>query len=92
MSAKASQAFPNATIAPEGMVYKGVVFQPIIDKCEGCARISEFEGQKYCSSYAIPSSKWSLGMCNFATHIKSEVKAQGKVNPLKASKRASKKH
>ncbi|MDH3347484.1 MAG: PxxKW family cysteine-rich protein, partial [Desulfobulbaceae bacterium] len=35
-----------------------------------------------------PEAKWRLGMCNFATHAKPEIKVvKVKINPLKASKR-----
>ena len=85
------ETFPGATETPEGMLYKGAVFHPVIDKCEGCARIRDFEGAQYCSSYPLPNAKWSMGICNFATHAKvSTGGAQAKVNPLKASKRAAK--
>lgn len=65
--------------------------KPVIDKCEGCERTKEFEGQKFCSSYRDPSRKWAHGVCNFATHVKATVDTSGKVkvNPLKASKRAA---
>jgi hypothetical protein len=34
--------------------------------------------------------KWSAGICNFATHVKIEIKTEDlKVNPLKASKKAA---
>ena len=90
MSTKNSQTFPGATMTPEGMKYNGAFFQPIIDKCEGCGRIQDFEGQQYCSSYPMPAAKWSLGTCNFSTHTRVAQAAQAKVNPLKASKRAAK--
>ena len=65
-------------------------FLPVIDKCEGCERIVEAEGNKYCDSYMNPPAKWRLGICNFATHAKPEVKIiKIRVNPLKAAKRAS---
>ncbi len=65
-------------------------FKNVIEKCEGCERIVELEGAKYCSTYADPSAKWRLGICNFATHAKPEiVTTKIRVNPLKASKRAS---
>lgn len=90
MSAKATNTFDGARMTPEGMQYNGAIFQPIIDKCEGCARVREFEGQNFCSSYPMPTAKWSLGTCNFSTHARATQAAQAKVNPLKASKRAAK--
>ena len=66
-------------------------FKPIIDKCEGCERIVEEDGEKYCKTYVNPEAKWRLGICNFATHQKPEIiVAKVRINPLKASKRASK--
>lgn len=71
-------------------VVNGVECQPIIDKCEGCERTTEYEGAKYCKSYPVPERKWSGRVCNFATHAKIETASDGKkVNPLKASKRAA---
>lgn len=61
--------------------------QPIVEKCEGCAHIIEKSGQKYCDVFPDPAFKWSVGYCNFATHIKVEAKTEKKINPLKASKR-----
>lgn len=88
---KATEVFPGASLTPEGMQYNGAVFQPVIDKCEGCARIREFEGRNYCSSYPLPTAKWSMGTCNFSTHTRANAAgSQAKVNPLKASKRAAK--
>ena len=85
-----NQNFPGATATAEGMSFKGATFSPVIENCEGCNRVKEFEGTNYCSSYAMPGAKWAMGNCNFATHVSKEIKAQGKVNPLKASKRSSK--
>ena len=71
--------------------YSDGKFQPIIDKCEGCERIVEDGGSKFCQTYLYPEAKWRLGICNFATHQKPEIKvATVRVNPLKAAKRASK--
>ena len=71
--------------------YSDGKFQQIIDKCEGCERIVEESGSKYCQTYLNPEAKWRLGICNFATHQKPEIKvAKVRVNPLKAAKRASK--
>lgn len=75
-------------------VVKGVECQPIVDNCEGCDRTVEHDGEKYCSSYPQPARKWAKQACNFATHVKLEMGTGGKtkINPLKASKRASKRH
>ena len=90
MSAKNVQNFPGAVITDQGMRYNGAIFQQVIDKCEGCGRISNFEDGRYCSSYPMPEAKWSMGICNFSTHTRTAQAAQAKVNPLKASKRAAK--
>jgi hypothetical protein len=43
----------------------------------------------YCKTYCEPSLKWTKGPCNFATHVKKEVKEDTfKLNPLKAAKRS----
>lgn len=85
--ATANQAISNATVT---QMYTSGSFSPIIDKCEGCERTIEVESTKYCKTYAAPDAKWRLGICNFATHVKPEIAvAKIKVNPLKASKRAS---
>ncbi|MDR0826363.1 MAG: PxxKW family cysteine-rich protein [Desulfovibrio sp.] len=85
------QSFPDASVTPEGMLYNGVIFQPIIDKCDGCGRVRDFAEARYCSSYPMPQAKWSMGTCNFSTHTRvTATGAQAKVNPLKASKRAAK--
>lgn len=69
--------------------YSSGLFSPISEKCEGCERIVEAAGAKYCQTYVSPEAKWRLGLCNFATHVKIELAtAKTKVNPLKASKRA----
>ncbi len=73
-----------------GVMVNGVSIQPIVEQCNGCERVRVFEEQSYCSSYPVPARKWTLGQCNFATHIAKEKGTQAKVNPLKASKRAAK--
>lgn len=90
MAKKLSEGFVGATMTQEGMLYNGFVCQPIVEQCQGCDRTQDFEGQEYCVSYPMPSTRWSMGRCNFATHVKNELKSNAKVNPLKASKRASK--
>lgn len=70
--------------------YTTGMFQPVIDKCAGCGRIVDANAQQFCQAYTSPEAKWRLGMCNFATHVKSEiVTAKVRINPLKASKRAA---
>jgi Family of unknown function (DUF6811) len=65
-------------------------FQPVIENCEGCDRVVEESGSHFCRSYLKPEAKWRLGICNFATHAKPEIKiATIRINPLKAAKRAS---
>lgn len=70
--------------------YTSGQFQQAIDKCDGCERTIEVESARFCSVYAVPSAKWRLGICNFATHVKPEIATSTiKINPLKASKRAA---
>lgn len=78
--------------ADAAAIYASGAFNPAVEKCEGCDRTIEVESTKYCKTYVSPEAKWRLGICNFATHVKPElVVAKIKVNPLKASKRASSK-
>jgi hypothetical protein len=80
----------QANISEEALAkYSSGLFNPIIDKCEGCERIVEVSSVKYCQTYTMPAAKWKLSICNFATHVKPEIATiLTKVNPLKASKRA----
>ena len=72
--------------------YSNGTFKPITEQCDGCERVVEESGTKYCKTYLNPEAKWKLGICNFATHEKPEiVVAKVRINPLKAAKRASKK-
>ena len=76
--------------AGETLKYADRSFQPVVERCEGCERIIEENSTKYCRTYLDPAAKWRQGMCNFATHAKPELKlVKVRVNPLKASKRAS---
>ena len=80
----------NAGSAATSDIYTTGIFKSIIDKCEGCDRIVTVEEERYCRTYADPSAKWKIGICNFATHVKPEITTAAiKVNPLKAAKRAS---
>jgi hypothetical protein len=59
--------------------------EKVIEKCQGCARVVD----DHCGACPVPAAKWRNGACNMATHIKAAPAAEkGKVNPLKASKRA----
>lgn len=82
-------AFDGASKVDGGIKFKGVTFKPVVEQCEGCAKIAEFEGEKFCTLYPAPDRKWVQGRCNSATHVKVAVAEQVKVNPLKASKRAA---
>lgn len=76
----------------KGCGFNGGSCHEIIDKCEGCAKVMEVETGKYCRVYPDPTAKWRIGRCPTATHVKVEFKEPAqKINPLKASKRASKK-
>jgi len=73
-----------------GCSYNGGKCYTIVENCEGCTRILEFETGKYCASFPYPAQKWQKGSCPMSTHVKkaSKVEAQ-KINPLKASKRSA---
>ena len=71
-----------------GCSFPGGSCKPIIESCEGCGKITEVDGTKYCLSYPDPQSRWVAGTCNLATHIKRDVEQiKKKINPLKASKK-----
>ena len=80
----------NAVRTEKGVLVNGLSVHPVVEQCEGCDRVRAFEEEKFCSSYPLPERKWVGGRCNFATHIQTQAVKQAKVNPLKASKRASK--
>lgn len=85
MAQKTTDTTPDNT-----PLYSSGFFNPIAEQCEGCERIIEVESNKYCKSYALPEAKWKLGICNFATHKKPEIKTVVvKINPLKAAKRGN---
>lgn len=80
----------NAVKTSEGVIVNGFIVSPCVEQCSGCERVREFDSQEFCSSYPDPASKWAMGRCNFATHVKVQTGDKAKVNPLKASKRAAK--
>ena len=67
----------GAVKTEQGVEVKGMLMQPVVEKCEGCDRVRTFEEQQFCGSYPNPAKKWFDGKA-------------AKVNPLKASKRAAK--
>jgi len=46
--------------------------RPIIEQCNGCDRVQSDGGSQLCSAFAFPETKWRLGNCSMATHIKVE--------------------
>ncbi|SNB46175.1 PxxKW family cysteine-rich protein [Geobacter sp. DSM 9736] len=74
----------------QGCAFSDGACQVVVENCEGCERVVESSIGKVCSAYPAPQKKWQTGLCNFATHVKVEIKSEEtKVNPLKASKKAS---
>ena len=73
----------------KGCTYTGGSCNEIIEDCNGCNRVIEVSGKKYCKTVPDPTSKWKAGACNFASHITREKAMENihKLNPLKASKR-----
>jgi hypothetical protein len=72
-----------------GCSFNGGTCHQVVDKCHGCDRMIQVDTGAYCRTFPDPVSKWKRGTCNFATHVKTAVKVQQKINPLKASKRES---
>lgn len=75
----------------KGCSYTGGVCREIVEQCDGCSRTTQFDSGWYCTACPEPKKRWKNGNCNMATHIKATAEAGTKINPLKASKRASKK-
>ncbi|MCP4681423.1 MAG: hypothetical protein GY864_03735 [Desulfobacterales bacterium] len=74
----------------KGCRFNGGTCHSIVEQCEGCDRLGDFSAGSYCLVFPDPSAKWRMGNCNMATHLKvAKKKSNGKVNPLKASKRGS---
>ena len=71
-----------------GCQFNGGSCHTIVEQCQGCQKAQEFPTGKYCISFPEPEVKWRIGVCNMASHIKAASAAgNGKLNPLKASKR-----
>lgn len=75
----------------KGCSFNGGVCLEAVEACDGCNRSQEFASGWYCTACPDPISKWKHGHCNLATHVKmaKDKKAEVKINPLKASKRAA---
>jgi len=66
---------------------------PIVMSCEGCGRIRKEGEQQYCTAYTQPKWAWRRGECLLATHLDKKKQTETTmINPLKASRRAAKKH
>ncbi len=75
-------------MAANGCSYNGGSCHPVIEKCDGCKRTSEFESGVFCVPCPEPSAKWKNGNCNLATHVSTVAASKKqKINPIKASKR-----
>ena len=75
-------------MAKTGCTYTGGRCLAVVEQCQGCNNVREFPAGVFCTVFANPASKWTLGRCNFATHVKGEGKKEEKMlNQLKASKR-----
>jgi hypothetical protein len=73
-----------------GCIAEGGSCQVIVEECQGCERVAKGTIGDVCVSFPNPKAKWSAGLCNFATHKKIDLtKADVRVNPLKAAKRAA---
>ncbi|MDL2226032.1 PxxKW family cysteine-rich protein [Deltaproteobacteria bacterium OttesenSCG-928-M10] len=46
--------------------------RPVVEQCDGCDRVLSENGGKLCSAFAFPDTKWRLGPCSMATHVKTE--------------------
>ena len=55
----------GAVKTEQGVEVKGMLMQPVVEKCEGCDRVRTFEEQQFCGSYPNPAKKWFDGRCNF---------------------------
>jgi len=74
----------------QGCEFNGGTCHSIVEQCDGCQKAGDFPTGKYCITFPDPAAKWRVGNCNMATHLKLVAKkGNGKINPLKASKRAA---
>lgn len=78
-------------MSKKGCQFNGGTCHTIVEQCNGCQRAQNFSAGEYCINFPDPHAKWRVGNCNMATHLKKadSQKGNGKLNPLKASKRRS---
>ncbi|MBU2550209.1 MAG: PxxKW family cysteine-rich protein, partial [Proteobacteria bacterium] len=77
-------------MAKKGCTFNGGVCHQIAEQCQGCDRAKTFAAGTFCVTFPDPAIKWRRGPCNMASHVKAAAQTQtAKINPLKASKRAS---
>lgn len=77
-------------MSKKGCQFNGGTCHQVVEECSGCQKVTEFPTGKYCLVFPDPAAKWRLGKCVMATHLKGEEKrGNGRLNPLKASKRGS---
>jgi len=86
------EGFECVFMTKKGCNFNGGSCHTIVEQCEGCSKWVEYSSIKYCMMYPDPAAKWVVGVCPSAMHIERSAKEViQKINPLKASKRASKK-
>jgi hypothetical protein len=73
-----------------GCAFAGGSCRTVGEKCEGCDRIIVIAEQKYCKTFPDPSSKWRLGNCNLASHIRADSK-NGAENKVRVGQQKQKK-
>lgn len=84
------QGIECAFMTRKGCTFNGGRCHPVVEACGGCNRTASFPEGNFCNVCPQPSIKWTVGSCNFATHVeRSNGTKQQKLNPLKASKRAA---
>jgi len=90
LCATLKQGVECAFMAKSGCQFNGGKCYSVVEKCGGCQKAKDFSDGQFCISFPDPGAKWRFGRCTMATHIQAAVKKDTpKVNPLKASKRAS---
>jgi hypothetical protein len=71
-----------------GCSYNGGQCYPVVEECEGCSRVLDFDMGRFCISFPYPAQKWQKSSCPMSSHVKKGQKVDAqKINPLKASKR-----